>query len=309
MKRQTRLLKIRPYNRKCPNIQGQQKLFSRALNTEHRGLLGINVINRSETGIHMRLGKVKGSKSQGLNFYIPIIDKIIPVSNRVHQDEFQFEVMTDESTFVVLDIAVQYKIEEEDTERALFELDEPEEQMRSFVENVIRAQVPNKKLKELFKEQEEISRHIEEALADGMKKYGFTIVKTLIRRIEPEKSVKTAMNAVIASAKMRDAAKNEGEAKRIKMVEEAIGDSERKRLQGEGISKQRLAILKGYEKGVEDMALKLGLTSKDIIAFVMKTQELDTWESIGRGNGTKTIFLSPHSEKGMSKQIMEALES
>lgn len=274
----------------------------RQMSTSHRGFLGISIVNKSETGVHTRFGDVVGTMKPGLNFYVPIIDKVLPVSNRVQEDKFKFEVKTKENTFVTLEVAVQFKVISEDSVNALFELDDPEEQMRSYVENVIRAQVPKKNLDQLYGEQEEISQHIEEALAEGMKRYGFTIVKTLIRQIEPEMNVKHAMNAVIASAKLRDAARNEGEAKRIKMVEEAKGDAERKRLQGQGISDQRLAILKGYETGVEGMATSLGLTPRDIINFVMRTQELDTWESIGRSNNAKTVFLQSGENATLSPE-------
>lgn len=258
-----------------------------------RGLFGIAMIETSETGVHTRFGKVIGMKNPGLNFYFPFVDQILVVNNRVIEDNFRFEVMTGEHTFVNLEIAIQVKILPEDSIKALFELGDPLEQMRSYVENVIRSQVPYKNLDQLFKEQEEIGQNIKEALAENMKKFGITIVNTLIRKIDPEASVKTAMNAVIASAKLRDAARNEGEAKRIKMVEEAKGDAERKRLQGQGISDQRIAILRGYQDGMDEMAAKLGLAPLDVINFVIRTQELDTMEGIGRSQNAKTIFLSP----------------
>ena len=109
------------------------------------------------------------------------------------------------------------------------------------------------------------------------------------------------MNAIYANKRMKAAAKEEADANYIKKVRDAEADKDRKRLQGEGISEQRLAILKGYEQGVDDMAKKLGLTPTDIVDFVMKTQHLDTLEAIGRSNNAKTIFIN-HTPTGLQSE-------
>jgi regulator of protease activity HflC (stomatin/prohibitin superfamily) len=280
----------------------------RSISSSSRGFLGVTVINRAETGVYTRFGEVTGPVFPGLQFYVPFIDAIIPVSNRVQEDKFKFEVKTKENTFVILEVAVQYRIESgNDSIKALFELEDPEDQMRSFVENVIRAVVPKKQLEQLFSEQEEISHHIEKDLSTKMKEYGFTIVNTLICSIDPDKAVKDAMNQVAASNRLKDAAQFKADATKITMIAEAEADSKRKELQGEGLSKQRQAILNGYKTGVNAMAQQLGVTNKDVMNFVLEAQKLDTWERIGSAPSSKVIFLSPNNSSSQSTDQVQEL--
>ena len=108
-----------------------------------------------------------------------------------------------------------------------------------------------------------------------MDDYGYTIVDTLVNDISPDPKVATAMNAINASQKMKDAAQNEADADYIKNVRHAEADRDRKILQGEGISWQRLEILKGYESGVNEMANSFGLKQCEVIQFVLETQRFD----------------------------------
>lgn len=264
-------------------------------------------ISTSTTGIRQNFGKFTGIVGPGLRLYIPFIQKITPVSNRLRQESFNFEVKTKDNVFAMLGLSVQYQIRPENTEKAFFSLDNPSAQLDSYIENVVRAQVPKMKLDELFESQSDICQKVLENLSDKMNNHGYTIVNTLITEINPAKEVKEAMNRINSSERLKEARKNEAEADYIQKIREAEGDRDRKRLQGEGISQQRLAILQGYEDGVTNMAQRLGLTPKDIIEFVMRVQHLDTVESISKSNNTKTIFLD-HNGSSFRRDIMESNE-
>jgi len=144
---------------------------------------------------------------------------------------------------------------------------------------------------ELIGQRQEINHEIEVALGERMKKYGFTILNTQILDISPDKKVQNAMNAVISSSRLLEAAKNEGEAEKIKLVKAAEADAERRVLQGKGTAGQRMEIMRGYEEGVDEMAKNLGLSAHDVLKFLTRIQELDTFERIGMTNNTKTVFL------------------
>jgi regulator of protease activity HflC (stomatin/prohibitin superfamily) len=258
-------------------------------------------ITTSTTGVVQTFGRFSRTAEPGLNWYVPFFQTITPVSNRVRENTFQFEIKTKDDVFADLYVSVQYKILPEDTEQAFFRLDDPSEQMNSYIENVIRSEAPKMKLNDLYESQDDLSQSVKNTLAPRMKEFGYTIVKTLVKNIEPDSKVKQAMNQIYASERMKEAARNEAESNYILKVREAEADRDRKRLQGEGMSLQRLAILRGYETGIEDMAKKLGLTSRDIIDFVMKTQHLDAIEAVGTSKNTKTLFLN-HIPQGMNKR-------
>jgi regulator of protease activity HflC (stomatin/prohibitin superfamily) len=247
-------------------------------------------IKTSTTGVKQTFGKFTGIVKPGLNWYVPFVQTIIPVSNRLQQSTFDFEVKTKDNVFARLNLAVQYKIYPENTEKAYFSLDNPINQIDAYIENVVRSKVPGMTIDALFESQDDICQRVSESLCEKMERYGYTIENTLVTNIEPSKDVKEAMNRINATERMKAAAKNEAEANKIMVVKQAEADRDRKILQGEGMSGQRLAILQGYEVGVGQMATKLNVTAKDVIDFVLKTQHLDTVEAIGRSDNAKTIF-------------------
>ena len=269
-------------------------------------------IQTSSTGIIQTFGRFSGIAEPGLKFYIPIMQKVTPVSNRLHQKSVHLQVKTKDNVLTNLGIDVQYRIRPEDTELAYFSLDDPLGQMDAFVKNVVRARVPKMLLDELFESPDEISNAIGERLTPKMQSHGFNIENTLLTTIDPDEEVMRAMNRINASERLKDAAKNEAEADYIKQVKSAEADRDRKRLQGEGISQQRIEIMKGYQTGVSEMANNFGMNHHDIVQFVLKTQYLDTMENIGKTDNAKTIFLnSSVDEKSNSffKDLVSAKET
>lgn len=267
----------------------------------------LSFIDTNTTGILQTFGKFSGTKAPGLRFYIPIMQTMSIVSNKLEQLGFNFEVKTKDDVFLNLGLKVQYQVMPEDSSKAFFLLSSPENQMDAFIENAVRSIVPQMTMNQVFESQNDICGQVNDRLATKMANYGFTIRDTLVTSIQPPKEVQDAMNHIKASERRREASKNEADANYILEVRNAEADRDRKILQGEGISGQRLAILKGYERGVDDMAIKFGLTPRDIIAFVMETQKLDTMESIGKSSNTKTLFFDT-SVDSHTRNIIRARE-
>jgi regulator of protease activity HflC (stomatin/prohibitin superfamily) len=270
-------------------------------------------IPTAATGVKQTFGKFSGLCKPGLNFYVPLVQRIDVVSNQVQNKDFQLRVKTRDNVFTDLNIGVQVQVRSDDTERAYFSLENPEEQIDTYVQNVVRSKVPTMKLDELFESQGDIGESVRSALDEKMSEYGYTIIDTLVNDISPDPEVMRTMNAINASERMKEAAKNEAEAEYIRKVREAEADRDRKILQGEGISGQRLAILKGIEEGVDQMASSLGMTPRDVASFVLETQRMDMMENIGTSHNAKTIFMDHRRDEGndgdnLRKAVMEANE-
>lgn len=263
-------------------------------------------VGTAHTGVKQSFGKFTELCPPGLNFNIPLVQKITVVSNMVQNKNFEIRVKTKDDVFADLHIGVQLQILPEDTEKAFFKLQDPSKQIESYIQNIVRSQAPKMTLDNLFESQNTISKSVSEHLKTRMSEFGYTIIDTLVKDIVPDKEVSTAMNKINASERLKQAAKNEADANYIREIRQAEADRDRKILQGEGISGQRLAILKGYETGVDNMAKSLGLTPRDIIDFVMKTQHLDTLESIGKSPNAKTVFMA-HDPNSSSLKLVENL--
>jgi len=263
------------------------------------------IIRTAETGVYQRFGKFIGTAGPGINFKIPLIDTIVSVSNRLEQSTFEFEAKTRDNVFTTLGIAVQHKIKPENTERAFFSLDDPHYQINSFVKNVIRARVPKMDVQELFVKQDEIAQAVREDISDKMEEHGFTIHDVLVTAIDPDSRVKDKLNAVQAAKLAQDASEHEGEAQKILKVKEAEADRDRRILQGQGISGQRMAILEGYRDSIEMMSSDLKMEPGHLVEFITRMQELDTMESFSKSQGTNTVFY-PRGENTLTNELIKA---
>ena len=265
-------------------------------------------IHTSNTGILTTFGKYTKTLSPGLNMYIPVIQQIHTISNKLKENTFTFEIKTKDNVFANLIISIQYKVKDENTQKAFYQMENPVEQMSSYIENIIRTTTPKMTLDELFESQTEISQNVMDNVATKMEQYGLTIENTLVKNIDPDEKVKNSMNKINSAQRLKEAAKEEAEAEYIKKVREAEADKDRKKLQGEGISAKRKAILDGYKDSICDMSKILDITPSDAFKFAAITQHLDTLEIIGKSQNTKTIFID-HNLQSDQIKMMQALDS
>ena len=104
---------------------------------------------------------------------------------------------------------------------AFYKLDFPEDQITSYVFDVVRAEVPKMILDDVFEKKDDIAIAVKAELNDAMLDYGFDIIKTLVTDIDPDQQVKESMNRINASEREKMAAQFEGDAQRILIVERA----------------------------------------------------------------------------------------
>jgi regulator of protease activity HflC (stomatin/prohibitin superfamily) len=259
------------------------------------------IIVREQTAVIIeRLGKFNRVANSGFGLIIPFIDrKAATVNLRVQQLDVEIETKTKDDVFVHLQVSVQYKISRDKVREAYYSMDNPRNQIASYVFDDVRAEVPKLELDDVFAKKEDIAIAVQQNIAESMQEYGYVIIKALITDINPDAKVKESMNRINAAKREKEAALEEGEAKKIKIIKEAEAEAESKRLSGEGIAQQRLEIIRGFKESVEDFKRSMGdITHEEIMQFVLMTQYFDTIKDIG-SNSKNSSILMPHSPGGM----------
>lgn len=122
----------------------------------------------------------------------------------------------------------------------------------------------------------------------SMADFGWSILQSLVVNVDPDQSVKTAMNKLEAANKQREASEITAEAQKVVRVRLAEANAESKFLQGQGISLQRAAIINGLRDsvGTEERELSPQMVSE----LLLITQYYDTLEKMADARG-KTIFM------------------
>ena len=260
-----------------------------------------------------RLGKFHKVSKAGLHFKIPLIDSIAGnVNLRVRELPVEVETKTKDDVFVRIVVSVQFFViaAVEGIKDSFYELNNPEQQIQSYVFDSIRSEVPMMELDDVFAEKEKIALAVKTELSDTMRQFGFDFIKALVTDIDPDAKVKHSMNEINAAKRMKEAAKEEAEAAKIRVVAAAEADAESKRLAGEGIALQRIAIANGLKEAVAEVKLAMEdhVTSQDVMNMLFMTQHYETVAKLSENN-TSTIFMpySPDNVGDLQMQIQSSL--
>lgn len=270
---------------------------------------GLFVVKQQSAFIVERFGKFNNIRFAGLQFKIPIVDRIAArLSLRIQQLDVVVETKTKDDVFVNLKVSVQYQILREKVYDAFYRLQNPHEQLTAYIFDLVRAEIPKMLLDDVFEKKNDIAFAVKRDLKEAMLVYGYDIVKALVTDIDPDHSVKQAMNRINAAEREKIAAQHEGDAQRILIVERAKAEAESKRLQGRGIADQRREIAKGLEESVDTLN-NAGINPQEASALIVITQHYDTLQSIGADSSSNLILLpnNPNAASSMLNDMTASL--
>lgn len=271
------------------------------------------VVRQQSVAIIERFGRYQMTATSGIHMRLPFgIDKIAArVQLRLLQSEIIVETKTKDNVFVTLNVATQYRVNEQNVTDAYYKLMKPEAQIKSYIEDALRSSVPKLTLDELFEKKDEIALEVQHQVAEEMTTYGYIIVKTLITRVEPDAEVKQSMNEINAAQRKRVAAQELAEADKIKIVTAAEAEAEKDRLHGVGIAQQRKAIVDGLAESIAELKeANVGMTEEQIMSILLTNQYLDTLNTFAT-KGNQTIFLpnNPNGVDDIRSQVLSALKA
>jgi regulator of protease activity HflC (stomatin/prohibitin superfamily) len=274
-------------------------------------LSGLFTVRQQTSALIERFGRFTRVAPAGLNLKIPFIDRIAGrLSLRIQQLDVKVETKTKDNVFVFVIVSVQYYVLPSKVVDAFYKLQDPQSQITAFVFDTVRARVPSMVLDDLFERKDDIAQAVKDELDNVMDEFGYGIIKALVTDIDPDAKVKTSMNEINAAQRMREAAIQQAEADKIRVVKAAEGEAESKALQGQGIANQRKAIIEGLQESVENFNKTIsGTKAEDVMNLVLMTQYFDTLKEIGMSGKSNTIMI-PHSPGGMgdiSEQMRNAV--
>merc|ERR1719181_2037942 len=271
-------------------------------------------------------GKFSAIAKPGCTFMIPFYNNIAgTVSMRLQQMEVACETKTKDNVFITLKVSIQYQVINEDNKiiDAHYRLTNPRVQIESYVFDVVRSTVPKIDLDDVFTTKEQIASSISESLKESMASFGYQILSTPITDIDPDREVKRAMNEINKMKRLRVAAEDEGEAVKIRAGKEAEAeagrieiqakaDAEAKFLAGQGISRQRQAIMEGLRESVNAFKTEVvGVDAKAVLDLMIVTQYFDMMKDIGAQSKTNAVFMnhSPGALEDLAQSVQKGFLS
>ncbi|XP_075513236.1 hypersensitive-induced response protein 4-like [Primulina tabacum] len=253
-------------------------------------------VDQASIGVVERWGRFDRLAQPGLQFYNPLAGECLAgvLSTRINSLDVKIETKTKDNVFVQLHCTIQYRVIKENADDAFYELQNPREQIQSYVFDVVRAHVPRMSLDELFEQKTDVAQAVLEELEKVMGAYGYNIEHILMVDIIPDASVRKAMNEINTAQRMQLASVYKGEAEKILQVKKAEADAEAKYLGGIGVARQRQAITDGLRENILNFSHKVeGTSAKEVMDLMMITQYFDTIKDLGNSSKNTTVFI-PH---------------
>ncbi len=247
----------------------------------------------------------------GLNVKLPwpITTIVARVNLQLQEIHADVSVKTSDNAFMMLPVKVQYKASDDavGAVKAHYELESPEKQITSYVLNNVRQTASGMEMTELYANRDAVESQVQTALSEQFAKFGYSIENVLVDEPQPSIEVRDAFNKVIASKRLMEAARNEAEAARIKLIGAAQAEAESKKLQGEGMAQMRTAIARGLEEAMETMK-KAGLDNNVAIQFLTDTNRLDTITSAASHGNTIIIDAGASKDYANMAAMLESVK-
>merc|ERR1739845_168598 len=114
--------------------------------------------------------------------------------------------------------------------------------------------------------------------------------KALVTELQPDADVAHSMNEINRQKRLRDAALMAAEAEKIKVIKQAEASADAQHLQGQGIARQRAAIIEGLKDSICS-GTDEKLSSDKVSELLLITQYFETLRDIGANSKAQTVFV------------------
>jgi len=255
------------------------------------GLSGFKIIRPTHRAVVETFGKYTSTKESGLNWIIPIVQKMLYVNITEQMVDVEPQmVITKDKLNAEVDAIIFYKVN--NVKDSLYNVDNHKWQLTSLARTTLRAVIGKMSLTEANENRDEINQQIENILDKETKSYGIEVLRVEIQKIEPPRDVQSAMNDVVKSEQLKIAALDKATA----IETEADGERRAAIKKAEGIAAGKKIVADGEAyriKTVNESAEKY---------FIGNAKEMKRLEvtQASLENNSKIIL----TEKGISPVIV-----
>ncbi|HTP40035.1 MAG TPA: slipin family protein [Steroidobacteraceae bacterium] len=153
---------------------------------------GLRILQQFQRGLLFRLGRYRGTRSPGLNFIIPVFDRLQVVDMRVMtQDIEPQETMTNDNVPVKVKAVVWFKVV--NPELAIIQVTHFENAVRQTALTALRTVIGQHSLDELLKEQDKLSNTLGSIVDKVTEPWGVSVDRVQIKDVEIPQSMQRAM--------------------------------------------------------------------------------------------------------------------
>lgn len=281
--------------------------------------LSFVTVKQSTCAVVTMFGKYRRIMQPGLNFRIPLLEKIaVRVSVQNQARELQFQATTMDQAQVNFTAMVLFTVKDASEDmitRVAFKFIDSGSFYTALVrsiESAIRSLVANKAQAEILGLRSEIVAHVKDELDAQLDEWGYHLLDLQINDISFGAAIMQSMERVVAAQNERVAAENEGAALLIRETKRAEAEGaaiqiaakaemEASRLRGQGVAAFRQEVANGMAEAARSM--ENANLDPSFILFSMWTETMRNIASEGSGN----LITLDGSTDGMTKTLRQLM--
>jgi regulator of protease activity HflC (stomatin/prohibitin superfamily) len=155
-------------------------------------IAGMRVLQQYQRGLHFRLGRYRSTRSPGLTWIIPLVDRLKVVDIRViTQDIEPQETMTNDNVPIKVRAVVWYRVV--NPEHAIIRVSQFQDAVRQTALTSLRSVIGQHSLDELLKEQDKLSTMLANVVDKVTEPWGIAVDRVQIKDVEIPQSMQRAM--------------------------------------------------------------------------------------------------------------------
>ena len=296
-------------------------------------LVGITIVQQSETLVVERLGKYHRTLQSGINFILPIIDRARPIysryeynlgngvtkvvthlSNKIDLREQVYDfpkqsVITKDNVTTTINALLYFQIV--DPMKAIYEIDNLPNAIEKLTQTTLRNVIGELELDETLTSRDTINSKLRAVLDDATNKWGVKVNRVELQDITPPESVRRSMEQQMQAERERRAKVLEARGRKESMIlqsegekESQINQAEAERqtqiLKAQGEADARVLQATAEAEAIRKVAEAIASTKTDPATYMLVSRYIDTLKEMASGQDSKLVYLPYESSNLMS---------
>lgn len=231
------------------------------------------IISQGNEALVERLGKYKRTLKPGLNFVIPLLERIVVEESSREKvlDIAPQQVITKDNVSLKVDAVVYWQITK--LENTFYKVEDIEESVETLVLTTLRAEIGQLELDKTYSSRDAVNRALSRKLDDATEAWGVKVTRVEIKDLSPTKTILEALEQERAaqSRKKADILEAEGVATSLQKIAE---------------------ILQSQPNG------------QQALEFLAAQMYIDANQKIGTSTNSKILFIDPHGSRDLVKEML-----
>lgn len=260
-------------------------------------LLSVRIISQTDALVVERLGKYHRTMTSGLNFLIPLLDRVVKTtsSKDIILQLGKVDCISSDNAVVLADALIVIKVT--DPEKAVYGTEDYKQSTAMLAAAALRSKLGSITLDEALTSRDKIKTTVQESIRSELEDWGILLRNVEIQEISPSESMVQAMEAQAAAERSRKAAvtKAEGEKTAISLQADAKRYSAAQEAQGRleaatADAQAQVELAKATAEAVEKVGKALK-DNPDAAPYLLGEKFLENYARLAESDNAKIIAL------------------